>query len=266
VKLLQTLCCLLLLFGSCKKTDSIKPANGVKYFHNDLPVDVYVDIYHVPDVGITATENMQHIFIRKTFVPAYSTISIDDDGMENGEFYDCDWYSADYRYSGWNQYGFAPGFTYHNKGEKTKSFTSGPSNNRLVCLSGGAKQTVWRAVDAFDKDGNDIWSTLTDSEKYHVVVIDWTRKITDSNYIVPVDDMYKGIKEKIFVIHDSSFVLLVTGMSMEPSLTLTTDLNLQVPHAPVYTDSLYYSLRYNNGGLVKDKGYYYLIKKTELRY
>ena len=264
MRLRPTLCYLLLFLSACNK-DTITPASGVRYFHNDLPVDVNVDIYHVPDFTKTATENMQHIFIKKMSVPAYATVTIDGNGLKTGEFYNCDWYSADYKYSGWNKYGFAPGFTYHSRGEKTQTFTASPSNNRLICLSGNAKQTVWRAVGAFDKDGNDIWNTLSDSEKYHVVVIDWARKITDSNYILPAEDMH-GIREGIFVLQESPFVLHVSGMSMEPTLNLTTTLNLQIPHPPLYRDSLYYSFRYNNEGLVKDKGYYYIIKKTELRY
>ena len=271
MKLLPAFCCLFLFLSACRKDTgpeagiAIEPEAGVRYFHNNLPVDVNVDIYHIPHYNTTATENWQHIFIKKLSVPAYATVTIDDHGMENGEAYECDWYSADYKYSGWNQYGFAPLFTYHHKGEKTKAFTAGPSNNRLICLSGSAKQTVWRAVDAFDKDGNDIWNTLSDSEKYHVIVIDWARKVTDSNYIVPPGDMH-AIRQAEFVIHDSSFVLLVPAMSTAPGLTLTTELKLKVPHPPVYADSLYCSFRYNNGGLVKDKGYYYLVKKTELRY
>ncbi|WP_276134916.1 hypothetical protein [Polluticoccus soli] len=261
MKPLSALCCLFLFLSSCTK-DTITQEAGVRYFYNDLPVNLIVDIYHIPDAGTTATEYIQHIFIKKMSVPAHATVTIGDDGMKNGEVYDCDWYSADYKYSGWNQYGFAPRFTYQQRGEKTKTFAAGPSNNRLICLSGNAKQTVWRTVGAFDKDGNDIWNILPDSEKYHVVVIDWARKVTDSNYIIPDG----AIRQAEYVLHDSSFVLLVPGTSTQPSLKLTTELNLKVPHPPVHTDSLYYSFRYNNGGLVKDKGYYYLVKKTELRY
>lgn len=264
MKLFPTLCCLLLFLYGCQK-DTTDLASEVRYFYNNLPVDVTVDIYHIPNMSKTATETWQHIFIKKMLVPAYSTIPIDDVGMQNGEAYNCDWYSADYKYSGWNQYGFAPVFTYHIRGKKTMTFTQGPSNNRLICLSGNAKQTIWRAVDAFDKEGNDIWNTLSDSERYHVVVIDWARKISDSNYTVPRGDMH-GIRQAEFVLQDYPFSLLVPGMSTNPTLTLTTELNLNVPHPPLYRDSLYYSFRYNNGGLVKDKGYYYVIKKTELRY
>ena len=121
--------------SSCKK--EVKDDGG--YIKNNTPYDLYVDIYKPNGKGFIPA-NMD--FVRQETVKAHSRLNLRACGLTEGANYVYDWYSADYKHTGWMRP--EGSFSYilfnYNKWVKLDINTNeDASDERITCLSGNGQ-------------------------------------------------------------------------------------------------------------------------------
>jgi len=164
--------CFVLLALSCKKEK--KTNNEITYtnvlFSNTISEELNLRIYN----SLQDYYNNANI-IQKGVIPANGQLQMPN--MQVGKTYYLEWYSDDYTYSNW--------YNYYRKTDSSTitptligndTFTINLQNtihcfNRLLSLNDSGTSSTWKAIGGVSNFVVDPWDSLTENERYRVLVL-----------------------------------------------------------------------------------------------
>ncbi|WP_276135214.1 hypothetical protein [Polluticoccus soli] len=270
-------------FAGCKKeTTTPAPApdpmvlklNGA--FENKTAEIITVDIYHTPNANPLNPDSL--VVFAKLTIPPNGTGSLPTSTAITGKTYAYDWYSYDYKLTGWPSLSKFNGlanikvFDYYPTGSKAVLADSS-GNERLIVLNGNGKKSHWKAVDAYDKNGVSVWTTLTASEQAVSFSLDWLGNMVDSSSVLHQrDTSVKLPRRGIYnFLRKDRFHAVVPTVPPHMNTLLSNNLDFIAPLSSSSPDTLFYVV-YNFANYEKEpdtRTYYppyYKIVKNHVDY
>lgn len=214
------------------------------YIENGTQYKIYLDIYEtLPNPHFDAMTSHIKLVTHAQLQPG-ARLDLLSCNLKDGANYVYDWYSTDYKHSGWMRpvsgYAFNL-FNYHPHLKFSITTKEKGSNERMICLGGDGIATLWKTVDAYDRNGKSIWNTLG-PQRSHSIAIKYYTMIIDSNWEGPPVCIPIGMRNG-FYLADTDRFWLNTNLFPDPDLILTDNASFLAPLKSESTDTLFYLTR-----------------------
>lgn len=252
---------------SCKKKETVQTQEneGVKGNATAVVVNKLADSVYITFSGLDiATGTLPHIM--QFTLPPGDSITIPRADLRDAYKYRYDWHTADYTHSSWlvtDAVGKPKDLSFDYYGEAENymiQVESAKRNEMLICLAGDGLSSTWEAVDAYDTTGASVWSTLTDRERSHSLVISKYHTVRHNFIDTPNKPRTTQLA---FTMDLSSPRMWLKVAHQADSYILCNDLSPHLALATQAIDTLYYSRYFmDSTGAVYPPPYYVLRRKS----
>ncbi|MBS1771497.1 MAG: hypothetical protein JST82_01465 [Bacteroidetes bacterium] len=234
---------------ACKKKEPVVTNLTTNYiFENTLSQPVVLRIY--------ASGGFAGGGIIENILQPGAQYRVPMSAVENEMTYSFEWYSKDYNYGiVRDAIGVKNTFKYTEGSSEIIKLGGQPNKDRHIMYTGYGDVTVWRAVNAYNKDGVSVWDTLTAYRKR--ISFNFTKYQTAIYYTYGTSSTDSNSVFLPYNVYDTSSRFWCKTKDVLPNLTITNDMRGTVPLFTAATDTLYLSNTING---IAAEPYYKMAK------